>query len=837
MIAPTDQRAAKVDPATVSEAAVPARAVVAAAMASAAARIAPVWPLDRFVAVNPYVGLADRTMAQAASTLQAVGDISTTMPIEWYLDRFDEGRISDDALAEVLADSATWAATGVDEFLACAHRCSKHEGRAADGMRIATVADIATRRTGRDWGRLRTDRVSAFAAAHFDAGQASWRSTDASQPLFVAWRHEAEIDRTPEVMGLRGFRSVVRALPIGHLDAAADAFARLWVPEDAMADYCHALLLRVGGWAAHTSRLAFEAQLVGRHDDAPEQLLAILLAWEVATMQCLGDEVGSDWRRAAAVMAPAPAEPPEQLAVALVLQDALDRSAQRELLAKLGTRPVEGRVGSERRPRAQAVFCIDVRSEVFRRHLEAVAPEVETWGFAGFFGMAIDVLPLGHDHAEAQCPVLLMPGHVVAEALDDPTRTAEAVERRRRSHQLHRAWMSFKMGAISCFSFVGPVGLAYLPKLLADGARRSRPVAAPHVEGLSRDDARALRPTLDPQPDAPGIALADRVELAESALRAMSLTRRFAPSVLLIGHGATTTNNPFDTGLDCGACGGHTGEANARVAAAILNDQQVRSELVDRGIRIPADTRFVAAMHDTTTDRVTLFDEPDGAEIEVALAALREDLDAASRRTRSERASRLGVPVDEADPARVEAEVFRRSADWSQVRPEWGLAGCRAFVAAPRARTAGIDLSGTVFLHSYDWRQDDGFAVLNQILNAPVVVASWITLQYYASTVDNEHFGSGNKTLHNVVGRLGVLEGHGGDLRVGLPMQSIHDGARFQHEPLRLAVVVEAPTDAIDEVVGSSPHVRDLVEHGWLALYALDDEDRVVRRIGDGRWR
>ncbi len=62
-------------------------------------------------------------------------------------------------------------------------------------------------------------------------------------------------------------------------------------------------------------------------------------------------------------------------------------------------------------------------------------------------------------------------------------------------------------------------------------------------------------------------------------------------------------------------------------------------------------------------------------------------------------------------------------------------------------------------------------------MTAPMVVTNWINLQYHASTVDNRRYGSGNKVLHNVVGgRLGVFEGNGGDLRIGLPLQSLHDG-------------------------------------------------------------
>jgi uncharacterized protein YbcC (UPF0753/DUF2309 family) len=215
------------------------------------------------------------------------------------------------------------------------------------------------------------------------------------------------------------------------------------------------------------------------------------------------------------------------------------------------------------------------------------------------------------------------------------------------------------------------------------------------------------------------------------------------------------------------------------------------------------------------------------------LAELRGWLDAASRRARAERAPGLGITPG----ADVAAEVAARTRDWSEVRPEWALAGNAAFIAAPRARTQGLDLGGRAFLHSYDWTADRGFGVLELIMTAPMVVANWINLQYWGSTVDNAAWGSGNKVLHNVTGLIGVLEGQGGDLRVGLPWQSVHDGARFVHEPMRLQVFIEAPETEMDAILARHEHVRHLVEHGWLHLFSIAEEGRVVRRrIGPGAW-
>jgi len=108
-------------------------------------------------------------------------------------------------------------------------------------------------------------------------------------------------------------------------------------------------------------------------------------------------------------------------------------------------------------------------------------------------------------------------------------------------------------------------------------------------------------------------------------------------------------------------------------------------------------------------------------------------------------------------------------------------------------------------------------------MTAPMVVAHWINLQYFTSTTDNARFGSGNKLLHNVVGgHIGVFEDNGGDLRIGLARQSLHDVQRWLHLPLRLHVVIEAPQVMIDRVIEKHTVVRDLVEHGWRYLLRMN---------------
>ncbi len=317
--------------------------------------------------------------------------------------------------------------------------------------------------------------------------------------------------------------------------------------------------------------------------------------------------------------------------------------------------------------------------------------------------------------------------------------------------------------------------------------------------------------------------------LAAGILRAMGLHTRFAPVVLLVGHGSSSTNNPHAAGLDCGACGGQTGEVNVKVLAQILNKKEIRDELNQLGIVIPVQTQFVAALHNTTTDELLCFDVE-------GKPAWQNHLQAAALYAQKERALSVGI---ETESATERARLFQqRTRDWAQLRPEWGLANNASFIVAPRNLTRNLDLAGRSFLHDYQWRQDPGFEVLELIMTAPMVVTNWINLQYYASVTDNVKYGSGNKLLHNVVGgNYGVFEGNCGDLRVGLSMQSIHDGQDWRHHPLRLSVYIAAPREAMTAMISMHQTVADLIGNKWLYLFQWDVEQQQIWQYSADQWQ
>jgi uncharacterized protein YbcC (UPF0753/DUF2309 family) len=777
-------------------------AVIEAASDRAVRQIPPLWPLASSVAVNPFLGQAGESLAATGARLGRVAGAPVTMPRAWYRAKVAAGQITGADLAAALAAAPGHARP---TSIAALKDAVKLDGSAP--IALPTMADLVAEVTSVAWPEIVADRIGAWAAGHFDEGQALW-AAPRGRSAYAAWRAFATHDLTPEIAGLAGFARHVADAPQDATAAIARAVHRLGLTEAALDLFLHRMLMTLGGWSQLARYHLWQAELAGRTDSTLADLLAIRLVWEEALYANHAGAIGARWEAVLARYA-APLEAPPALIIDSILQEAAERAAQRDLAAILAA---PGKAAGSGRPVLQAAFCIDVRSELLRRALESLDPGIRTLGFAGFFGLGTAHRGFASDVEELRLPVLLNPA--VRSCSGGASHKTADRDARYRARAI-RAWGRFKQAAVSSFAFVEATGPVHFGKLVSDSFHW-------------RAAARTVEPA--PQFD-PALDLDTRAGAAEKILRAMSLTSGFAPLVILAGHGASVDNNPHASGLQCGACGGYSGEVNARLLAGLLNDPATRVRLTERGIAIPADTVFVAALHDTTTDEVALYDaEHLPASHSAAMKQAQAWLKAAGALARGERAPRL-------PRARSGGAVLKRSRDWSEIRPEWALAGCKAFIAAPRHRTAGRRLEGRAFLHDYDWRQDDGFAVLELILTAPVVVASWISLQYYGSTVAPAVFGGGNKLLHNVTGGVGVVEGNGGLLRAGLPWQSVHDGSRYIHEPLRLTVCVEAPVEAITAILERHEGVRTLFDQRWLHLVALDENGQMAwRYAGDLRW-
>ena len=796
-------------------------------VALACDRIAPTWPLDRFIAVNPFWGWVDRPMSQAAAELGVLSGTKMLMAREFAREQWQAGALRREHLQAVLDESGS--ALTVDALVAALQAPTP----APTPLPLVTTLRDAGMppRPGCSWPELVTHQASQHAAAWFDEDQSAW-SLDRSGGLYASWRRQLLADRgLPWRRGRRWLQQRLQALPDEPLAAIDSALAALGLPKTAQASYLTAVLLSLNGWAAWCAHERWQARLRGQDDDALQQLLALRLTWELLLHDdAAPGELPQDWPSrwagyATQVDALAQAQQADWL-----LQQALERAEQQRLAA--GLHQVRQASAETSAPDVQAVFCIDVRSELIRRALEAVSPAVQTRGFAGFFGLPIAWSPLGTDLQRPQLPGLLAPALCAEDVCEDPALGQVLAARRRASLQSGQRWAGFRSAPGSGFTAVETLGLLYGVRLWRECLPHDRPAARWEDRGLPPD--AAPRPRLPLATQDPAAA----ARLAHGILRAMGLQRDFAPLVLLVGHGSQSANNPHAAGLDCGACGGQSGEVNARVLADLLNTPAVRTALLAHGIVIPATTHFLPALHHTSTDDVQLFDTDTlPAALAERVDRLRGWLAEASERTRAERAPALGLASLAGTPAALAAALRRRANDPAEPRPEWGLADCSAMIVAPRARTRGLDLAGRCFLHDYEAAADPDQATLGLILSAPMVVAHWINLQYLASTADNARWGSGHKLLHNVVGgRIGVFEGNGGDLRIGLPLQSLHDGRQWRHRPLRLSVFVEAPREAIEQVLARHDVVRQLVQHGWVQLLRIEAATGAVERLAGDAW-
>ncbi|MFN4115185.1 MAG: YbcC family protein [Inhella sp.] len=809
----------------------------------ACAAIAPTWPLDRAIAVNPHWQRTGLPLRRVAARMAVLGGIQLFPPRERQREAWRSGRIQPRDLAQALTTMPAASELQAEDCIAALDRAPALQRLP---LLIELLDDDPGGMRRLAWKQAVTHQVSQVCAAYFDTEQADWPAPR-DGGLYHCWRDTLRHDHgIGLLMGLPRLGSSLGALPDDREDAERWVMQRLGLPEAVWADYLESVLLTVNGWASWCAYLGWQARQQDGEDPHLRELLAIRLAWGALLLDGIDQAAAAQafaalqaaWQQAEQRLAQAEAA----LLVDEVWQRALEIGYQRQLAERLrfAAPPVQAEPAE-----VQAVFCIDVRSEPMRRALEAAWPAVHTHGFAGFFGLPIAYTPLGTSARRPQLPGLLAPAMEVGDALlpagseqVDAVAQAQAADGRRNRLAWSGQWSATTRWPGTAFSFVETLGLAYLAKL----AGWLRPQAAerdtPDAAGLPARYRPVCRPMLQ------GLDLPSRVELAARVLGAMGLTRTdngsllLAPLVLLVGHGSQSANNAQAAALDCGACCGQTGEVNARSLALLLNEAAVRDGLAARGLAVPRDTQFVAALHNTTTDEIVGFDLDRLPPTALARwQRLLPVLAQAGDQVRRERAPLLGL-----DPHRDAAALLRqlrdRASDGAQTRPEWGLAGNAAFLIAPRARSLGVCLDGRSFLHDYDAGLDPDGSLLELLMTAPMLVTHWINWQYHASTCDPLHLGSGNKVLHNVVGgRLGVFEGNGGDLRIGLAQQSLHDGQRWVHEPLRLTVIIDAPAAAIDAVIDRHPVVRQLVVNGWLHLWRFSGESRQLQVYDDGRWQ
>ncbi len=795
----------------------------------------PSWPLQNTVAVNPFWFLRQESFNSALENLAPVIHSSLFMPLNYYLERFKSGEITESSLNESLQINGRTDPElphHIPEFI---RTCQEEEPFIETWKAWSEQYEIK-----KNWHAKVIADIGKYSASYLDEQQAIARFPWRNLPFWEGWLQAQNLDVSMETQGARGFHTFI--LELRELDSEFAIIFMLqrmgFSSEQGQIHYMQRLIASVLGWASQFKYSEWQRQLGYSVENKAQtrDLLAVRMAYDFALF-CISQRENPShtqaWQASFACNSKENSSGSEQKSAGhfrrhYVFQLAFELSYQKKIASQM-ILPV---LSSEELPDAQLVFCIDVRSEMLRRHIESIDKKLQTIGFAGFFGVPFDYKPIGESKVGHRLPVLLTPAFEVNEkSLPNQQKN---VDNRIILGQVASFFRSLRKNPVSSFLYVELFGALYIEKMIRRTLlfiiKRLKRRRLPH-----RFDPRGVGPSQSEVVDSQGLILdyTQKIDRAETVLRHMGLTESFSPLVFLFGHGSVTTNNAFGSSLDCGACGGHAGDINARFLADLLNDTHVRKGIALKGIHIPERTWFIAGVHETVTDEVHILEtEKIPNKLHILLAGVTHTLARASENTRQERLSTRSIVLDD--------RAHQRSQNWSEVRPEWGLAGNACFIIAPRNRTRSVNLGSRSFLHDYDWKKDSpqNYKTLELIMTAPMIVTNWINLQYYASTVAPSVFGSGNKILHNLTNEIGVVEGNGGDLRVGLPIQSVHDGNQFVHDPLRLSVFIEAPLEEIERIIQKHEVVRELFDQEWLHLLQIDPMDlRVKRRYQGGQWK
>lgn len=469
----------------------------------------------------------------------------------------------------------------------------------------------------------------------------------------------------------------------------------------------------------------------------------------------------------------------------------------------------------------QAVFCIDDRECSIRRYVERFEPNAETFGTPGFFGVEFYFQPQGGKFNTKVCPAPMNPKYLIKE-VGVRTKLEKDIMMSKSGHNFFSGWfIAQTIGFWSAFKLfltifkptMGPATASSLKHMDKNSKLLVENKSPQHTEG-----GLQIGFTLD--------EMAIRVE---NVLQSIGLTKDFAPIIYMVGHGASSVNNPHYAAYDCGACSGRAGSVNARVFSYMANNTIVRAKLKEKGIDIPVDTQFVGAIRDTTRDEIVFFDLEllftDNQKLHVKNEKVFEK---ALDYNAKERSRRFDSINSKQSPAKIHEQILIRSVSLFEPRPELNHATNAMCIVGRRALSKGLFLDRRSFLNSYDYSIDPTGKYLLNILNAAAPVCGGINLEYYFSRMDNQKLGAGTKLPHNVMGLFGVANGIDGDLRPGLPSQMIE-----VHDPVRLLMVVEHFPDMVNDVIRRNPATFEWFANEWVVLVVVHPETKETFHFHD----
>jgi uncharacterized protein len=758
-------------------------------------------PLKDFIHHNTLHSFQGFKFPAALAHASQMFGYRVTLSLNEYRTLYDEKRISEEIIERVLLKNK-------EEHLLklWKRKMTAVEYRNQPFPRIGALRSCWKKNGGIDLDTLVHPTLFRVLCSYLDQGIAMWNFPGIQKGFLASIR---ELERNSFTSFFR--TKTARKLLLDEADLQA-LLKKVVGDETHFKQYIFDQQFAHQGWSGMVSAVEdFPESLLDRKKISLEEVIIFELLLELDMLEYHQ----KNWKPLSLLITDKPenlfakVEPTELFEILYLWQLAFEWTYYDQVLA--GIQHVNGKKTVSGTASFQAMFCLDDRECSFRRYIEDADPSCLTYGTPGFFNVEFYFKPEHGKFYTKLCPAPMTPKYLIREE-GSKNKRGKDLHFTKKSHSLFQGFLIAQtLGFVSAFRLFQNIFRPTATPATASSFTHMDHIASLTIENSDGASENGLEV---------GFTVDEMTNRVEGLLRSIGVVKDFAPIVYVIGHGASSVNNPHYTAYDCGACSGRPGSVNARVICHMANHQEVRSLLRYRGIHIPEATQFVGGLHDTTRDEIAFYDVMSLNPDNIALHQINTKVfERALMENARERSRRFDSVNTQAPLSKVHEEMKLRSVSLFETRPELNHATNSLCIVGRRELTRSLFLDRRAFLNSYDYNVDRDGKFLFNILKAAAPVCGGINLEYFFSRVDNQKLGAGTKLPHNVMGLFGVANGIEGDLRPGLPSQMIE-----VHDPVRLLMVVEHFPEVVEAVIRQHPPTFEWFDNQWVHLAVVHPE-------------
>ncbi|HFR4222690.1 TPA: putative inorganic carbon transporter subunit DabA, partial [Bacillus cereus] len=546
-------------------------------VASASRVIAPLWPISTFAAHHPWMGLEKQSFEQVANWLKEARNVDIYPSASMIHSAKAKGEIEESFLQMSLSrwlDSQSFhiPREKAERFCQAALKLEKlpssllsspEVNKLAEEMNyintasmqasvMQPISSLIESQNSENLSDVLNYHIIKWCKLYLDESGSNWTMPNREKGFYRAWQHLIKFD--PALS--KNERKVLKNWPQDAEVALARALSELGISESNIQSYLEGHLLSLPGWAG---MIRWRSQQSIQEQELLIEYLAVRISMELAIVKPYlplknqkvekkvsivpliaswiywGNISTREWLQMPAT------EQSELLVFAYRFDENIRKKLWLEAWEQTHAEQLREKIAStqratndKKRVLAQLAFCIDVRSEPFRRHLEKLGP-FETFGIAGFFGLPIATSELGSNNNHPSLPVILKPKHQIKE-LTNENELKSYEQRKRVGSSVRYTFKTMKQNVLTSMALPelsGPLlGLqmvtrSFVPRGVGGFIRNLRKTM------LQKPDTTfSLNHVHDTKGEIPiGFTKEEKVNYVRQALKMVGLTEKFAPLV------------------------------------------------------------------------------------------------------------------------------------------------------------------------------------------------------------------------------------------------------------------------------------------------------------------